>query len=60
MLDSMIWIDKEKKLKILNQRKLPTEIEYLEKNTVDDVFWAIKNMEVRGAPLIGVVVSEAS
>ena len=57
MLDSMVWIEEEKKLKVLNQRKLPTEIEYLEKNTVDDVFWTIKNMEVRGAPLIGVVAA---
>ncbi|MBD3306234.1 S-methyl-5-thioribose-1-phosphate isomerase [candidate division KSB3 bacterium] len=39
---------------VLNQIKLPAIIEYNPKNTVDDVFHAIRDMELRGAPLIGV------
>jgi len=57
MLYSMKWDTNEKKLIVLNQLKLPTTVEYLTKETVEDVFWTIKNMEVRGAPLIGVVAA---
>jgi methylthioribose-1-phosphate isomerase len=41
-------------LHVLNQVKLPTVTEYNPKRTVEDVFYAIKNMELRGAPLIGI------
>lgn len=37
----------------LDQRKLPLEEIYLPGNTLDDAFVAIKDMVVRGAPLIG-------
>jgi len=57
MLYSMNWDTNKKELIVLNQRKLPATVEYLTKKTVEDVFWAIKNMEVRGAPLIGVVAA---
>lgn len=57
MLFSLKWDTNEKKLIVLNQRNLPTIVEYLTKESVEDVFWAIKNMEVRGAPLIGVVAA---
>ncbi len=42
---------------ILDQRKLPREIDYIEANNVDDVCKAIKEMAVRGAPLIGIVAA---
>lgn len=45
---------KDGTLFVLNQIKLPTVTEYDPKKTVEDVFYAIKNMELRGAPLIGI------
>jgi methylthioribose-1-phosphate isomerase len=39
---------------VLNQLKLPAVTEYNPKKTVEDVFHAIKDMELRGAPLIGI------
>ncbi len=45
---------KDHVLHVLNQVKLPEVKEYNPKSTVEDVFYAIKNMELRGAPLIGI------
>lgn len=42
-----------KKLKVLDQRKFPGEIDFLKINGVKDCYKAIKKMVVRGAPLIG-------
>ncbi|WP_439646079.1 S-methyl-5-thioribose-1-phosphate isomerase [Syntrophomonas palmitatica] len=39
---------------LLDQNRLPQEIKYVECHTADEVAAAIKNMAVRGAPLIGV------
>ncbi len=39
---------------ILDQTRLPGEIVYLEMKTVEDVFNAIKELKVRGAPAIGI------
>ncbi|GAK57621.1 methylthioribose-1-phosphate isomerase 1 [Candidatus Vecturithrix granuli] len=39
---------------VLNQIKLPAVTEYNPKTTIEEVFYAIKDMELRGAPLIGV------
>jgi methylthioribose-1-phosphate isomerase len=41
-------------IRIIDQRKLPHSFEIEELKTVDDVYIAIKDMHVRGAPLIGV------
>lgn len=41
-------------LTLLDQTKLPCKVEYLQISTVDQIFWAIKDMNVRGAPAIGV------
>lgn len=50
-----IWRDKsDGKIRIIDQRRLPGELVISELNTVDDVISAIKEMMVRGAPLIGV------
>ncbi|MGD8296660.1 MAG: S-methyl-5-thioribose-1-phosphate isomerase, partial [Desulfobacterales bacterium] len=50
-----IWFDEhEKTVKIIDQRKLPHELVIVDLKTVDDAITAIKDMYVRGAPLIGV------
>jgi len=49
-----IWLDPdEKTVKIIDQRRLPHEFVVVDLHTVDDVITAIKDMYVRGAPLIG-------
>ena len=50
-----IWLsDDEKSVEIIDQRKLPHEFVIENLKTVDDAIKAIKDMYVRGAPLIGV------
>jgi len=50
-----IWLDEnETVVKIIDQRKLPHEFVIVDLKTVDDAINAIKDMYVRGAPLIGV------
>ena len=50
-----IWLEPdEKTVKIIDQRRLPHEFVLVDLHTVDDVIIAIKDMYVRGAPLIGV------
>ena len=48
------WDEKNDELILLNQTKLPNEIEYINYNSVEGVYSSIKNMIVRGAPAIGV------
>ena len=53
-----IWLDKdEKTVKIIDQRRLPHEFIIVDLHSVDDVITAIKDMYVRGAPLIGVTAA---
>lgn len=42
---------------VIDQRKLPFELVTLELTTSEDAFLAIKDMIVRGAPLIGVTAA---
>lgn len=50
-----IWLDKNLKIvKVIDQRRLPHEFVIVDLKTVDDIIMAIKEMLVRGAPLIGV------
>lgn len=50
-----IWHDeKNGKIRIIDQRRLPGSLVLSELKTVDDVIFAISEMMVRGAPLIGV------
>ena len=50
-----IWHDtNDDKINIIDQRLLPFELKIVELNTLDNVCYAIKEMQVRGAPLIGV------
>lgn len=50
-----IWLDENDKsiVRVIDQQKLPFFFETKELCSVDDVFNAIKDMTVRGAPLIG-------
>ncbi len=50
-----IWLDKSDPsvIKVIDQQKLPFFFETKELRSVDDVFNAIDDMTVRGAPLIG-------
>ena len=49
-----IWFDtKSKVVKIIDQTKLPHQFVIKDLKTVKEAISAIKNMEVRGAPLIG-------
>lgn len=42
---------------IIDQTALPGRLSLKKLTTIDDVFYAIKNMEVRGAPLIGLTAA---
>lgn len=50
---------KAKKLKIIDQTKLPTKLEVVEITTLKQAYDAIKKLKVRGAPLIGVFAAYA-
>jgi methylthioribose-1-phosphate isomerase len=50
-----IWRDEETdRVQVIDQRRLPHHLEILELKTVDDAIFAVKELVVRGAPLIGV------
>jgi len=51
------WVDDH--LVVLDQRKLPLREEYIHIRTIDDAFDAIKNLVIRGAPLIGITAAYA-
>jgi len=48
---------RENRLKILDQTRLPWEEVYLELSSYEEIAQAIKEMKVRGAPMIGVVAA---
>lgn len=53
-----IWLESDLNVvKIIDQRHLPHEFVIADLETVDDVITAIKEMYVRGAPLIGVTAA---
>jgi len=53
-----IWLDENTTvIKVIDQRCLPHEVVILDLKTVDDIIMAIKEMVVRGAPLIGVTAA---
>ncbi|OPY78151.1 MAG: Methylthioribose-1-phosphate isomerase [Syntrophorhabdus sp. PtaU1.Bin153] len=55
MTDHIYW--KEGSLYVLDQRALPFKKVYIQCRTLADVIKAIKNMTIRGAPLIGIVAA---
>ena len=46
-------------LTVIDQLKLPHELVYIEVNTSEDAWTAIRTMQVRGAPLIAIVAALA-
>jgi len=54
-----IWIDENDPgtIHTIDQRKLPFKFEIIQLKSFDDAYNAIKNMVVRGAPLIGVTAA---
>jgi methylthioribose-1-phosphate isomerase len=48
-----IWRDEDDTVGVIDQRRLPHEFETLTLRTMEDCAEAIRNMTVRGAPLIG-------
>jgi methylthioribose-1-phosphate isomerase len=53
-----VWLDVDlKTVKIIDQRHLPHEFVVADLKNVDDVIMAIRDMYVRGAPLIGVTAA---
>lgn len=57
-INRSIWIDeRQQRICIIDQRRLPHEVVIAELATVDDVIRAIREMYVRGAPLIGVTAA---
>jgi methylthioribose-1-phosphate isomerase len=42
------------KIRIIDQTRLPVELKYEDCAKVSDIWWAIKKLKVRGAPLIGI------
>ena len=52
-----IWLTKSYDVEIIDQQKLPFQFEVKTLKTVEDAFFAIKDMLVRGAPLIGVTAA---
>ena len=49
-----IWITDELEIKVIDQTILPHEFKIKTMRNIKDVYFGIKNMIVRGAPLIGV------
>jgi methylthioribose-1-phosphate isomerase len=50
-----IWLDREdQSVRVIDQRQLPHALEVFHLDSVDKVIYAIREMVVRGAPLIGV------
>jgi methylthioribose-1-phosphate isomerase len=53
-----IWIDaNDQQINIIDQRYLPHKLSIVKLNSVKDVEFAIREMQVRGAPLIGVTAA---
>ncbi len=54
MIPTLEWIDSERTIKMIDQTQLPHNLEFLKIKDYRDVVHAIKVMQVRGAPAIGV------
>ncbi len=51
-----VWFE-DNQVKLIDQRKIPETIEIYSAKNSDDIYYAIKNMVVRGAPAIGVTAA---
>lgn len=54
---SLKWNADEQEFSVIDQRLLPFETQWIPLNTVEDAYHSIKDMVVRGAPLIGVTAA---
>ncbi|MBI3792556.1 MAG: S-methyl-5-thioribose-1-phosphate isomerase [Gemmatimonadetes bacterium] len=54
MPPTVAWSDDGRAVRIVDQRRLPAELAFLDLRTVDEVVNAIRTLAVRGAPAIGV------
>jgi methylthioribose-1-phosphate isomerase len=54
-MEAITWLDD--RIEIIDQTRLPWEEVYLQLSTYEEVAQAIKEMRVRGAPLIGIVAA---
>ena len=54
-----IWIEEDRRVFIIDQRWLPHDFKIVELKTINDFAVSIKDMWVRGAPLIGVTAAFA-
>ena len=53
-----IWVEDDPKvIRVIDQRKLPFRLEILDLRSLEDTLVAIRDMAVRGAPLIGVTAA---
>lgn len=52
-----IWLKQEGLVQVIDQRHLPFEFIIRDLRSLEDAWWAIREMVVRGAPLIGVTAS---
>lgn len=52
-----IWLKEEGKVQVIDQRRLPFEFVIQDLLSLEDAYHAIRDMVVRGAPLIGVTAS---
>lgn len=54
-----IWLKEgnSKVVQVIDQQKLPFQFEVIDLKSVEDTYFAIKDMVVRGAPLIGVTAA---
>lgn len=57
LMDAVHYNEETNSIIIIDQTKLPGKLIYKELNTLDDVWYAIKNLEVRGAPAIGIAAA---
>lgn len=56
-MQTLAWDEEKRQLKVIDQRKLPSELHYITLQSTRDIFEAIRNMTVRGAPAIGVAAA---
>lgn len=55
MIQAVAW--KEDSLQLIDQTQLPEKLAYLRLTTIEEVFQAIRNLQVRGAPAIGITAA---
>lgn len=55
--ETIEWISGAPMLRLLDQRKIPLSVEFVECSTYDQIALSIENMTVRGAPAIGVAAA---